>query len=63
MSHADQLALAVRYVSSDGMPCEKDFLTSFHQLVIKQNICLNINELEKLNIHIDDCRGHSYNNT
>lgn len=63
ISHVDQLTLAVRYVLSNGAPCER-FLTfipnSGHKA--EQMFVEIIAELKKLNINVTDCRGQSYDN-
>lgn len=63
MSHVDQLVLAVRYVSSDGGPCER-FLTFIPSAGHSAEGMFKsvTKELENLQIKIDDCRGQSYDN-
>lgn len=63
LSHVDQLVLAVRYVTSDGAPCER-FLTFIPSAGHKSVEMFKsvMNELENLKINIDDCRGQSFDN-
>ncbi|XP_050509357.1 zinc finger MYM-type protein 1-like [Diabrotica virgifera virgifera] len=63
VSHVDQLAFLVRYVSGDGMPTErfiKYIPSEGHNSAALESTV--ISTLEECTIDLSDCRGQSYDN-
>ena len=64
ISHGDQLTFVIRYVLEEGTPVEHIygfFPISGHTSATEMETIL-LEQLEKLDIKIEDCRGQSYDN-